>query len=62
MLNERPRGRNYKNDLNDILSYNNLQVVHWENRKRQPIIPLNEGNLSSLKDEPNNACGTLFQT
>ena len=32
---------------NDISSYKNLPVIHWENQKRQLIIPLNESNLSS---------------
>ena len=35
-----------KNDLTVILSYDHLPVIHWENRKRQLVIPLNESNLS----------------
>lgn len=33
MLNERPRGRNYKNDLNVISSYNNLPVKQRKSEK-----------------------------
>ena len=49
MLNEIPRRRDCKNEINVISSYSNLPVIRWENRKRKLIIPsgitLNESNL-----------------